>query len=329
MERQPSTPRQLARLTEELDEIGLRWDGREPWHPLAVAALDYARRPAVFERKAPSFGAIVAPTTDAACWSAETNIAIELRPFQSSRWMTMAGLFADGLSTWVLLNADGQHRAAVFDRPAGSERDLVVLAEAFGSTVIQRHPSGIVRVVGPAGVHRWDGIEWQHQPPLASWIDAIVGTCAGPSVGPALERLMEFALHDLGARNIGATLVHRPDLTLGAGVERRLPPPPRLRIDHPPDLAPLRHGLGQVDGASLFDEEGALIEIGVRLVPSAAAEADVPGFRGMRHTAGRRYSYDDPGATVIIVSESGTVTVVRAGRIVGVSEPPDDDADTD
>ena len=36
----------------------------------------------------------------------------------------------------------------MFDRPAGSERDLVVLAETMGATIVQRHPNGSVRIVG-------------------------------------------------------------------------------------------------------------------------------------------------------------------------------------
>ena len=77
--------------------------------------------------------------------------------------------------------------------------------------------------------------------------------------------------------------------------------------------------LGQVDGAALFDESGTLMQIGVRLVPSTDAESDVEGLRGMRHTAGRRYSYDDPAATVIVVSEDGPVTVLRGGELQGSS----------
>ena len=101
----------------------------------------------------------------------------------------------------------------------------------------------------------------------------------------------------------------------------RLALPPPLQITRPVDLAPLRHVLGQVDGAALFDESGTLMEIGVRLVPSTEAESGVDGLRGMRHTAGRRYSYDDPAATVIVVSEDGPVTVLRSGEILGASGP--------
>ena len=57
----------------------------------------------------------------------------------------------------------------------------------------------------------------------------------------------------------------------------------------------------------------------MRLVPSAAAEESVDPLHGTRHTAGRRYSYDDPDATVIAVSEDGPVSVLRNGTVLGRS----------
>ncbi len=134
--------------------------------------------------------------------------------------------------------------------------------------------------------------------------------------------LLEFAVHDLGARGVGALLIYRPDDDAPApAYDMRLPAPPLLRINEAYDLAPLRHVLAQVDGAAVFDRDGGLRHLGVRLVPSIAAEADVDGYRGMRHTAGRRYSYDDPAATVIVVSEDGPVTVLRKGELMGRSAP--------
>ncbi|MFN7151652.1 MAG: diadenylate cyclase, partial [Microthrixaceae bacterium] len=102
--------------------------------------------------------------------------------------------------------------------------------------------------------------------------------------------------------------------------ELRLPVPPQLQIGRPEDLAPLTHALSQIDGACVFDEQGTLRQLGVRLVPSPEAEMGVDGFRGMRHTAGRRYSYDDVKATVIVVSEDGPVTVLRNGELLGRTE---------
>jgi DNA integrity scanning protein DisA with diadenylate cyclase activity len=73
------------------------------------------------------------------------------------------------------------------------------------------------------------------------------------------------------------------------------------------------------DGGAIFDARGTLRQLGVRLVPSAEAADQVEGVGGTRHTSGRRYSFDDPRATVIVVSEDGPVTVWRAGHLVGTS----------
>jgi DNA integrity scanning protein DisA with diadenylate cyclase activity len=90
-------------------------------------------------------------------------------------------------------------------------------------------------------------------------------------------------------------------------------------VDSPADLAPLHHVLGQVDGAAFFDETGALRQLGAKLLPSRESESVVEAFRGTRHTSAVRYSYDDPAALVVVVSEDGPVTVLRAGRVLGRS----------
>ena len=92
-------------------------------------------------------------------------------------------------------------------------------------------------------------------------------------------------------------------------------------VSAPFALAPLRHALSQIDGAAIFDVDGTLRELGVRLVPSPEAEIEVDGYGGMRHTSARRYSYDDPTATVIVVSEDGPVSVFRQGKLLGYSTP--------
>ena len=267
----------------------------------------------------PSVGAIIEPTTPEETWEDGTQLRITRRPVEA---MPLNGtrLFADGLSSWLLRRHDGTDEWVVFDRPAGSERDLVVLAETFGATIVQRHPSGVVRVVGPFGVLRWEGLTWHHEPPVAGWIDS-VSACHPHGDRSVLETLLEVAVHDLGARGIGATLVYRVDGEPTGLLEVRLPPPPPLDVRQPFDLAPLRHALAQVDGAAVFDHDGILRQLGVRLVPSPEAEAGVEGFRGMRHTSARRYTFDDPEATVIVVSEDGPVTVVRKGRLLGTSPP--------
>ena len=307
----------MRRLAEELGEAGLALDPDTPLGELTIGEIDYALRPRVHERRVPSVGSIIEPSTAPDTWEGDTQLRVMRRPIEAMP-STGTRLFADGLSSWLIRRVEGDDEWAVFDRPAGSERDLVVLAEAMGATVVQRHPAGVVRIVGELGVFRSDGLRWHHEPPIDSWLDEIAA-CAVHGDRAVLADLLEFAVHDLGARGIGAILVYRADAARESAIELRLPPPPPLDLRRPSDLAPLRHALAQIDGAAVVDHGGVLRELGVRLVPSPEAESVVDGLRGMRHTSGRRYSFDDPGATVIVVSEDGPVTVLRGGEVIGRS----------
>ena len=312
-----ASPGRLRRLAEELEESGFRIEGTDAFRELLIQEIDAALRPVVHERRVASTGTVVEPVSDPDGWSAGAQLDIARAPV-GDQPLPAARRFADGLSSWLLRRTDGTTEWMVFDRPAGSERDLVVLAEVFGATMVQRHPSGTVRVVGAFGVLRWQGFTWHHEPPVGSWINTVAASAehGDPEV---LETLLEFAVHDLGSRGIGALLVYRSDTGPGPAVEDRLPTPPRLRIRQATHLAPLRHALAQVDGAAIFDVHGVLRRLGVRLVPSTDAEETVEAFRGTRHTSGRRYSYDDPMSTVIAVSEDGPVSVLRDGAVLGRS----------
>jgi hypothetical protein len=313
-------PGRLRRLAEELDESGVRLEGSEASRELLLREIDHALRPPVHERRVASSGAILEPRSDPARWESGAQLEITRGPVDQP--LADARRFADGLSSWLLRRTDGTNEWMVFDRPAGSERDLVVLSCVFDATIVRRHPNGSVRVVGPFGVLRWQGFSWHHEPPVRSWIDAVAATSdhGAPEV---LEAVLEFAVHDLGSRGIGALLIYRPYAEPGPAVEKRLPTPPPLRIREASHLAPLRHALAQVDGAAVFDPDGVLRQLGVRLVPSNAAEEAVEAFGGTRHTSGRRYSYDDPLATVIAVSDDGPVSVLRNGAVLGRSHDRD------
>jgi len=313
--------RRLRRLAEELEESGLRLEGTEAAREMLMEEIDQALRPPVHERRTPSGGTILEPTSEPTTWASGTQLEITRSPL-GTQPLPAARRFADGLSSWLIRRTDGTDELVVFDRPAGSERDLVVLASVFDATIVQRHPAGTVRVVGSFGVLRCEGFNWHHEPPLSSWIQAL---SASPAHGdPAvLEALLEFAVHDLGALGIGALLIYRPVSDPGPPVEERLPTPPTLQIRRATHLAPLRHALAQIDGAAIFDAEGVLRQLGVLLVPSNASEETVEALGGTRHTSGRRYSHDDPIATVIAVSEDGPVRVLRNGDVV--SRSPDSD----
>lgn len=320
-----TTEGRLRRLSEELREVGL--DFLVAGQPaVLLEELDYALRPPVHERRVPSYGSIVAPTTAPEDWSGPTGLVVERRPtveFGDAQ----VRRFADGISSFAIRAGGGVDELVVFDRSAGSERDLVILAAATGGHIVQRHPSGVVRVVGGAGVVRQDLLGWHHEAPFDSWLDDVPGCRTGDTL-TVLGRLLDFAVHDLGARGIGALLVLHPTGDLAIAHEQRLPIPPALRIDRPFDLAPLRHAMAQADGATVFDRTGTLRQMGVRLVPSQSAELAVLPIGGTRHTSARRYSYDDPESVVIAVSEDGPVTILRAGELVARS-PEDRTATVD
>lgn len=311
----PAGAGRIRRLAEELAEEDLTFEGPEALRQLLFAEIDYAMHPVVHERRVPSYGCMVEPTVPTDSWVRATDLAATRRSVGGFP-IDQARRFADGLSSWLCRTTDGDDASIVFDRPAGSERDLVVLASATGATLVQRHPKGVVRVAGSFGVARYDGLDWHVEPPVGEWITTM-STCGDRTDAVVLSQLLEFAVHDLGSRGIGAILVHRGAEDPFPTLELRLPVPPPLQIGRPADLAPLTHALSQLDGAAVFDGDGTLRQLGVRLVPSPQAEAEVDGLGGMRHTAGRRYSFDDPGATVIVVSEDGPVTVLRNGELVG------------
>ena len=312
--------RRLQRLAEELEESGLHVEGSAAFGSMLLEEVDHALRPTVHERRAASSGTILQPRSDPATWTAGTELQISRTPL---RQPTVAATrrFINGLSSWLVRREDDDDSEWVlFDRPAGSERDLSILADVMGATIVQRHPSGVVRIVGPFGVLRWEGLTWYHEPPVRSWIDSV---WAGPHGGDrkVLEALLLMAVHDLGSLGVGALLVYRPEDCPGPPVEERLPAPPALRVRKPAHLAPLRHALAQTDGAAVFDVEGVLRQLGVRLVPTPDAEIEIDALGGTRHTSGVRYSHDDPTATVIVVSEDGPVSVLRAGVVLRLGSP--------
>jgi hypothetical protein len=315
----PPTPGRLRRLAEELAEVGYGLERGDPTHELLLEEIDLALRPPVHERRVPSLGSIVDPRSPESTWEPGTELSIAHGAIGSP--VPDARRFADGLSSWLIRRPGGPDEWCVFDRPAGSERDLVVLSNVMAATIVQRHPAGAVRVAGAHGVLRWDGLTWRLEPPIEGWVASLQADGLDDGDAAVLHALLDFAVHDLGSRGIGAILVHHPDEADRGSFEERLPTPPPLQVLRPTALAPLTHALRQVDGAAIFDATGTLRQLGVRLVPSPEAADQVEGIGGTRHTSGRRYSYDDPRATVIVVSEDGPVSVWRAGQLVGTSPP--------
>lgn len=282
-----------------------------------LTELAHALRPPRHERRIPTYGAFVSPTSDPDRWGELTGLTIELDTTELDE-LASSRRYADGLASWLVIGPDRPPRLVAFDRPVSSERDLVIVAAASGATVVQRHPSGLVRIAGGFGVVRTDGLTWHLEPPVDTWLDQTCRRRAG-LVDGTLEAAIAFAVHDLGAQGIGATLVLHPAVAglvdAGSRLGSAAADPPPLCITRAADLAPLRQALAHLDGASMFDGSGTLRALGAHLVPSRRAESAIDVQGGTRHTSARRFSHDHPEALVVVVSEDGPVTVFEHGEV--------------
>src|SRR5262245_65451508 len=94
------------RLGEELEESGLRVEGTAAFREMLVEEIDHALRPPVHERRVPSSGAILEPSSDPATWAPGTQIDITREPMGDPP-LTAVRRLADGSSSWVGRRTDG------------------------------------------------------------------------------------------------------------------------------------------------------------------------------------------------------------------------------
>ena len=318
-------PGRLDRLLSELrDERVPALDGA-PAGLGALVELSYALRPHVHEGRVPTYGAIVTDEpllADHPVLSSDAGATLIPVADLDTKF---ARRFADGETTFALRAGDTISHVVCFGRDISAEYELVGLQSTIDGLVVQRHVTGQVRVFGPSGVVRWDGIRWHHDPPLGAWLRRL-GAVAPDLPVDRLRPVLRFAVHELGGRRIGATLIWRPEGAdePGGRVEALVHNVPVLRLGQPGEAAAIAHALAQTDGAAVFDGDGRLRAAGLRLAPSPAAESAVASMSGMRHTSAVRYSYDDPTCVVIVVSDAGPVTLMHAGRVVSKVDPLDE-----
>jgi hypothetical protein len=317
----PVLPGRLQRLADELAEEGVPALAGAPDVVAALVELAYALRPKLHERRVPSYGVIL-PDGPLTTGRVDHVAAVTLGIIPAADLdLQFARRFADGVTTFAVRDTDGITDIAAFSRNMADEYDLVGLQAALGGLIIQRHPGGQVRVFGPHGVVRWNGITWHHDAPIQAWIDRLAHVAPDLPVD-GVRPLLRFAIHELGGRRIGATLIWKPCGTTDiANTEQLVHAVPSLRLTDTGEEAAVANALAQTDGAATFDADCCLKAIGVRLAPSADAEHRIGAMRGMRHTSALRYSFDDREAIVLVVSESGPVTLMHAGKAITTVDP--------
>jgi hypothetical protein len=300
--------RRLARLREELadEAVPLPVDTRKGL--VLLEELDYARQPPLHEGRAPRYGALVS------VGSAPNVPALEA----SGEDLDVLRRMADGRASFVVRGGQGRPALAYFDRSLEYESSAIELHEETGAYVIQRGATGKVRVCGPEGVVMWDGVQWDFKP-LA---DRQVGPISRlvPQVDPEiLIGMLQLCVHWLSPGRVGATLVVGLDgdpVKLGGLDLSAATPVPPLNVTRRDHFSPLLSLLSQVDGATLVDSAGEVSTVQVGLQWSDRAGVLVAPTGGLRHTSARRFSFDEPGAVVFVVSQDGPASVFSDGALV-------------
>lgn len=324
-----------GRLIDELREAGVellelehvRTDGdrrnavisahlkvRDKLQEVLLEELLYARYTPVHERRRSTYGAIVfegPPPADLAD-------TVRLVPLSAGAELADLRELANGLTSFVVRALDTVLGIGLI--PAGtSEQTLVNLAINLRADVVQRHPSGAVRVFGQERllIHEFD--TWRRAPyGHTRWLS--LGESVASSSTTAWS-VIDLALHVLSAQQIGATVVL---MLRGATADlaRLLSSHPRalpvnLNVTNQEHSPLLATALAAVDGACLIETDGAVAGIEAMFAPSENAKTAINlPKRGARHHAAARLSFDVPEALAFVISADGAVSVFSDGRSI-------------
>jgi hypothetical protein len=175
-------PGPARRLAEELDEDRVALASDPQVRRRVIEELDHARRIPVFEGRRPLYGSFVVHpgrslTVDAQPLDVDM-IALDHMDLASSR------AYADGRSTFLVHQGDGDLALACFDRPIQYEADLVHVQELTGAEIVQRTVVlGAVRLFTRDAVVVWDGRNWNVRPTATAVLPSLEA-CA-PDLRPA------------------------------------------------------------------------------------------------------------------------------------------------
>jgi hypothetical protein len=276
---------------------------------LVLDELEYARRPPLFERRAPIYGSIVVPGDRSLIESGELVDLIELDAMS----LDVARRFADGRSTYLVRQPDLPLQLACFRRSVQYEADLVEIQADMGAIIVQRTAMGVTRAFTETGAVEWAGYRWTNRPNARSQHEALQPLLPGIDK-PVLAGLLELAVHWLSPSRVGATLVLPGDNDeAGLDLEHSVVAP-ALTVTTRYHYPALFAALMQTDLATIVAADGAVLRLAVGLRATPEAGSTIDHARGMRHRSAARYTFDQPGALAVVVSEDGPVTVFLEGH---------------
>lgn len=285
-------------------------DADDGVRPLLLEELDYARRPPQFERRTPLYGSMVVPDDRSLISSGEL---VELAEFGGQPLAT-ARRFADGRSTYLIRHVDGTRQLAFFRRSIQYEADMVEIQAGTGVFVVQRTPVlGVTRLFTSTSTVEWSGHRWMTRP-NARAVHAQLQPRLESIPPSVLDGMLELAVHWLSPARTGATLVF-PGAHGNAGLDlEHSIVAPELSVTTRHHYPAMFAALMQTDLATVIDPGGGVNRLGVALRWSPEAANAIANTGGMRHRAAIRYTYDQPRAVAVVVSEDGPVTVFHRGK---------------
>ncbi|MDP8931115.1 MAG: DNA integrity scanning protein DisA nucleotide-binding domain protein [Actinomycetota bacterium] len=316
--------RRLARLRDEITDEALPLPVDGPQAEALLEEILYAQHPPTHERRVPRYGSVVF-ADGASAW-------LDSVREQPSQRVVEAGevdakflrRFADGRSSFVVRAGQEVGGLVCFDRTMEYESALVELQRTSEGTIVQRTADGLVRICTHDAVTRWDSVAWTVKP--AVWrFGAPVLHAAPQACSAVLERLLELCVQWISPSQTGAILVwyvvdadqrELPFVRLSSAQQT-----PALSGTERADFGAILSALGQVDGAGILLKDGRLTHLGAILQSSERADHLVPPVGGTRHTSARRFSFDEPRAVVLVVSEAGEVSVFSDGARTALMRP--------
>jgi DNA integrity scanning protein DisA with diadenylate cyclase activity len=300
----------VARMRQELQDEDLAL----PAGALGEVLLDElvsARYVAVHEGIRPTYGSVI---------TAVELTKVETKTPQPGVSDDDVRALADGVATFVKRDPNNPDQLAIVVMEPREEVDTITFAIDHEATVVQRHDAGTITVVFPDGIWVNELFTWRRRPiARLRAIDLRKGLhLPGETFGLVLT-LLEFAVHQLAPRGIGATLVipireeeHLRTDGYGQGSE----PPFRLAAGSADDRNMLRTFLRVVDGACIFAPDGTVARTQVKLKASEEAHRLLRTQGGSRHASAQWFSYDYPEYLVLVVSADGPVSLFSDGRKV-------------